>query len=320
MFNSTITKDIEFFINAELVSWSPSHTKHDIEMIIKEKDNFVFYTNQEVYTENLNVLENLLDNHSDKKIYISQSTTTYHKYGFSPIVNLLHFSPKSKLHYNPMKENVIWNLDKNNQIIDNPLYFDFNNKNYYQNFSKSKKGILSVRKQNYTRDAIFNLINFSKFKGIIRYIKVPTGINSMSVESFTDYEYNLNNNPTTSELIQEYCSSYISFIIETDSTHSIYNPITEKTLMGFMTQTLPVVYGGKNFIKELNEMGFYLFNDELGFHTDSLDYGDSKKIQNFSDMIKTYNSLSYSDVKQIYLKNYDKVKKNYDIIWKLFSQ
>jgi len=65
-------------------------------------------------------------------------------------------------------------------------------------------------------------------------------------------------------------------------------------------------------------MGFWVANKEFGFNTDSLYYGDDKKINNFVEMVNTYNELSYGDIKSMYKKNYSKIKKNYDIMCKLF--
>ena len=113
-------------------------------------------------------------------------------------------------------------------------------------------------------------------------------------------------------------SLFISFVIETDTKDSKYTCITEKTILPFLTQSLPVIYGGIDYIKHLNDMGFYTFNDELGFSTDSLDYGDERKIDNFLEMINRYNKLSYSEIKKIYKQNYKKIKNNYEILEKLY--
>ena len=317
MFNIEIENQINFFISAKIVDWNPRISEIDLKEIIINNNNFIFYTNQEVYSENFDKLLNLLDEFPEKTIYISQATSTSHRYGFYPIVNLLHFCNVDKKYYNPMKENVVWQLGKN-EIGWDESYFKFNNEIYYKNLLKSNRGILSVRKQNPTRDVIFD--NITKFNGILRYIKVPMYFNSVRIEDFTDVDFKMNDNPSTSELVKEYCKSFISFVIETDSENAELNPLTEKTLLSFMTQTLPVLYGGKNYIKELNDMGFYVFNEELGFDTDMLDYSDSKKINNFIKMIENYNKLSYSDIKKIYRKNYDNIKNNYDIIWQLFSK
>jgi hypothetical protein len=219
-----------------------------------------------------------------------------------------------------MKEDVVWQLGKHDNASNIIGYFQFSDKRHYENILKSKKGIISVRKVNPTRDAIFDKIDSKKFNGTLRYIRILPQFEKVSVENFTEFEYNLNKNPSTTELVKEYCNSFVSFIIETDSENAELNPITEKTLLGFMTQTLPVVYGGKNFVKELKDIGFYTFNEELGFSTDELDYGDSDKVDNFVEMINRYNQLSYSDIKNLYKKNYKKIKKNYDTIWQLFSK
>ena len=323
MSETEIEIQIKFFINKQIVVWSPWKSMAEIENAIKNNDNFIIFTLQEVYTDKLDLLINLLDKFPDKKIYISQSTSTKYKYSTHPIVNLLHFSDKHSEYYNPMKEEVVWQLSKN--VIGDQYfgYFNFNDKAHYLDLKKSNKGILSVRKENNVRNYIFSNRHsdiFNKFEGILRYIKITPKFNIISLEDLSEEDIKLNDNPTTSELIKEYCKSFVSFVIETDSENAELNPLTEKTLISFMTQTLPVLYGGKNFIKELSDMGFYTFNEELGFNTDDLDYGDSKKINNFIEMVNNYNKLSYGDIKKIYKTNYNKIKKNYDIVWDIISK
>lgn len=320
MFDSKIDNDILFFKNEKIILWECGYTISDIRNIIETEDKFLFYSNQELYSENIQDLINILDEYPNKQIFISQATSTPHKYSLSPIVNLLHFANKHSDLKNLMKENVVWQFGSYSPGHQNLSYFDFSNKDNYTTFLKSNKGILSVRKENKTRDEIFKLLDFSKFQGIIRYIKLPIKLNTLKLESFTQTEKELNNNPKTSELVKEYCKSFVSFIIETDSAKSSLNPLTEKTILGFMTQTMPVVYGGKNFIKELSDMGFYTFNEELGYTTDDLYYNDPKKINNFVEMVDNYNKLNYSDVKRIYRQNFNKIHRNYNIIWELFSK
>lgn len=314
-----IEKQIDWFKTKKAIGWHPDNSEDDVRNIIENTDDFFFYTSHEFYSDNLDILIKLIDEYPNKKIFISQPTTTQFKHSFHPIVSLLHFANLHELYINPMKDNVIWQLGEYESDSITAGYFNLINKDNFKNLSKSNKGILSVRKQNDTRDKIFDKIDFHKFDGIIRYIKVETSINhDYKKETLLPHHYQMNKNPKTSDLVKEYCKSFVSFVIETDTKDSKYTCITEKTILPFLTQSLPVIYGGIDYIKHLNDMGFYTFNDELGFSTDSLDYGDERKIDNFLEMINRYNKLSYSEIKKIYKQNYKKIKNNYEILEKLY--
>jgi len=318
MFSSKVKSQIEFFKNKKPIEWSEFSSEEKIRNEIENNTNFFFYTNHEVYSNGLDTLIQIISEYPDKEILISMPVSNKIKYGMEPIVNLLHYANLHKDYVNPMKELVIWQLGDYLPDSHTIGYFDFINESNFKNLSKSNKGILSVRKYNKTRDKIFNKINFDKFNGIIRYIRVETYLGDYKRESLLPHHYEMNKNPTTSELVKEYCKSFVSFVIETDTSESPLNPITDKTLLPFLTQSIPIIYGGCNFVKEVEEMGFWVANKEFGFNTDSLYYSDDKKINNFVEMVNTYNELSYGDIKSMYKKNYSKIKKNYDIMCKLF--
>lgn len=319
MFSSKVKSQIESFKNKKPIGWSEFSSEEQIRNEIENNTNFFFYTNHEVYSNGLDNLIQIISEYPDKEVLISMPVSNKIKYGMEPIVNLLHYANLHEDYVNPMKELVIWQLGDYLPDSHTLGYFNLINKDNFKNLSKSNKGILSVRKQNDTRDKIFDKIDFHKFDGIIRYIKVETSINhDYKKETLLPHHYEMNKNPTTSELVEEYCKSFLSFVIETDTAESTLNPITDKTLLPFLTQSIPIIYGGCNFVKEVEEMGFWVANKEFGFNTDSLDYGDDKKINNFVEMVNTYNKLSYGDIKSMYKKNYSKIKKNYDIMCELF--
>jgi len=316
MFSEEIKYQIDFFKNNIPIIWSPTIPLDILENKISTKNKTFFYSKHELYSD-YKILNEIIEK-SNKEIYISLPTTTPIKNGFNPLVNLLHFRNVHEKYTNPMKEQVIWQLGEYSEDSLTMGYFNFSNIENYKNLVKSNKSILSVRKYNVTRDEIFKKINLDNFDGIARYIRVESDLGRHKKENLLPYHYVMNDNPTTSELIKEYCKSFISFVVETDSSGSKINPITEKTLIPFLTQSLPIVYGGANYIKELENIGFYTANNDLGFSTDSLDYGDIKKVNDFANIVDKINKLSYSEVKTLYRKQYTKIKRNYDIMYELY--
>jgi len=241
MFSSKVKSQIEFFKNKKPIEWSEFSSEEKIRNEIENNTNFFFYTNHEVYSNGLDTLIQIISEYPDKEILISMPVSNKIKYGMEPIVNLLHYANLHKDYVNPMKELVIWQLGDYLPDSHTIGYFDFINESNFKNLSKSNKGILSVRKYNKTRDKIFNKINFDKFNGIIRYIRVETYLGDYKRESLLPHHYEMNKNPTTSELVKEYCKSFVSFVIETDTSESPLNPITDKTLLPFLTQSIPII-------------------------------------------------------------------------------
>ena len=103
-------------------------------------------------------------------------------------------------------------------------------------------------------------------------------------------------------------------MVETYQESEIQNQLSDKTLFAFLTKTMPIVYGGKNYIKELKKMGFYVWNDEFGYG-DGDNYHSSLpiKINKFSNCIDYYNRYSIDDISLLYDLNKEKIEKNFEI-------
>lgn len=226
-----------------------------------------------------------------KEVLISSSTTTDDFIFTHPITNLYFWQgcfSKSKLSSN------------------SPPILLFHKK-YYTNKSKQIKGILSVRKQNEERDVLFS--NIKEFDGIFRYISFPAYIGDESDEIIQSTSHF----PNWKNLIKEYTQSYISFIIESMNGY-VYNQLSEKTIIGFLTKTMPIVYGGKDYVKELKQMGFYVWNDEFNFGKgDEYERGSIEKNKNYINTIEYYNKLSLEDIEKLYNENLDKIEHNYNL-------
>ena len=248
----------------------------------------------------LDKVKYIIENNSDKEIYISAATSSNFQNSFHPIVNILFWKPSK------IRENISFYSDKSVTLFDEKLY--------KFNVNKSNKGILSVRRETELRNYLFSIINKKSFDGIIRYIRYRGWGNI----SFT--KNNLNNNlvnefPNFINLLNEYKKSFISFVVETETNNNIMNLLTEKTLIAFLTKTMPIVLGGKNYVKELKDMGFYVWNDEFGFEDgDVIPTMDYKKVDLFNKCITTYNKMTKEDIEKIYNSNLDKIENNYNIV------
>lgn len=234
---------------------------------------------------------------SDKEILISAATSTPLDNLYEPLVNIF-FWRNARTRYD-----ISWKSDE----ID---FYLFDKKWYESDFEKQTKGILSVRKETDFRNKLFSFIDESKFDGIFRYAKW-TGARQ---DETSEYLTNKNKFPTFIELIKEYQKSYCSFVIESELSEWM-NPFTEKTMIPFLTKTLPIVLGGQNYIKELKDMGFYVFNDEFGFESaDELPTFDLNKAIYYHKCIENYNKMSVQEISELYNKNIDKIEHNYNLI------
>ena len=244
----------------------------------------------------LNEVQSIIENTKDKEIYISAGTSTPFKHFYHPLVNILFWKTAK------MRENISWHSDKKSI-----LFFD---KNLYKSkITKINKGILSVRKETPFRNDLFSIIDKDKFNGIIRYGK-------WADDRFKEDDYYkklISTFPNFINLLSEYKSSYVSFVIESQ-LNDMMNPLTEKTLIAFLTRTLPIVLGGKNYVKELKEMGFYVCNDEFGFDGDEYETLSFDKINSYNKCIETYNQMSINEIQDIYNSNIDKIEHNYKIV------
>lgn len=263
------------------------------------KLSIVSYNEVFKYTQHLDKINKLLSN-TDIEYYISASTSTkYHNF-FNPLVNIYFW--KNCV----IRSNVNWSSDYtgNTQKL-----FDKDN---FKNFNKEFKGILSIRKESPLRNYLDSIIDKENFCGIYRYIKYPA---SKKIELDKNKIQNL---PTMTELLNEYKKSYVSFIVETSTGPHFLNILTEKTLIAFLTKTIPIVLGGKFIIKELKDMGFYVWNDEFDFGDGDLDDTASGiKIEKFNRCIENYNKMSKSDIADMYNSNIDKIENNYKIVSEL---
>lgn len=224
--------------------------------------------------DNLNKIINRL-NDNGFEIYLSMNTTTIHKNYLHPICNCIQY----KNYFNRISNDIL-----------------------SSNIEKKIKGMISVRRQNRYRNLFFNKYNGVDFDGIFRYLNVNLNItNSLEKSS-----------PTLSQLIIEIKKSFTYFIFETDTLDSL-NSFTEKTMLSFLNLNLPFVFlTNKNHLKELEDIGFYIFNRDIGYY--GIDGSEEDKVNEFIKYLDIYNQISLDDLKTIYTKNYEKILNNYKLI------
>lgn len=292
---------LDFVLNCPVLSINHETNWTDVINFSEQNPKFVILYLSEIFSisskslvELQITISDILRSNPEKEIYIAQATSTCIKYGLDPLINLIYWRGfLTRKFINVDSENIL--------IFDTTLY---------ENPIKSNKGILSVRKQTYQRDYIFN--NITEFDGIFRYNKWPRDFGEETKQNYLK-KVNLNNFLSWSQLIDEYKSSYFSFIIESHSNSNL-NQLSEKTLIGFLTKTIPVVLGGRGYIKELQDMGFWVGNDIFEIDIDNTPSDSFIRYDMYIDTIKKYNQLSNEAVSKIYNENYFKIQKNFEIV------
>lgn len=278
--------------------------------IVHTKNNVIFTANHELLTNEFDMLLYKLINEirisGKDTLRISMATTARIPYGFNPLVNILIWSGVF------IRKNVITNGETIDAYPRN--LFELKDVN---DFNKTNRGILSVRRRRSIRDIVFS--ELSEFKGICRYHRWQNNIETPYPDDKNElFKKFKGDDISFNQLRDEYISSYVSFIIEsTHGSHADYAPsmLTEKSLMGFLTGTMPVILSGPNFVRELEDMGLKVWNREFGWGEGDF-YGAESNLRAypFLDCINTYNNMSDVDIENLWKSNYTQIQKNYEII------
>lgn len=276
---------------------------------IGEDRKYIFYYGHETISDlsYLNAIYKIIEDFKIDAI-ISTSTTSFFNKSTHPLTNLLMWRDVTT------RKTISWNSEHNIPIFNDTFFYGKR-----VNEIRKYKGILSVRKQNEIRKYVFD--NNPKIdNGIVRYANWP-----QNVENLIEDNESIDKFPTLDKLIEEYSNSYFSFIIESEHGDTDINPtanLTEKTLIGLLTGTMPIVLGGKNMISDLSKMGITVWNDKFGFGDgDNYSTYSNYKADAFLRCIDNVNKLSISEVKSIWNSNIELIQKNYDLIsYLLFSK
>jgi len=299
---------------------------HDIDYICNEIRNFSSFTDEFVILHSHEVithsakLESIYDliDELDIKIYIHSSVSNQPYHGVHPLVNIWMWSRN----YGYTSADY-YDKDSMNLLFRKDTYLNSSKININK---KTIKSILSSRTSSGIRDYIFSNINKDDVE-INRYINY-----THAEELNEDIQPNnrLTLFPSFNELLDEYYSSIFSFIIETDnfSFYPIHSPktqfqtgpqLSEKTIIPFLTGTIPIIIGQKHLISDLEKMGFWIANKDFGY-SDGDEYIYYKyKANRFIRCIKNINKLSFNETKQYWLDNKDKIYNNWNIVSTLFK-
>lgn len=276
--------------------------KKEIQETLNQKNKYIFLYKHETIND-LNYLNNLYKIIDDFKIdaIISTSTTTVFPKSTHPLTNLLMWRDVHT------RKNISWKCKENIPIFDESFYYGKK-----VNENRKHRGILSVRKENTLRDYLFNK-NPKINNGIVRYAKWPHNSPNLS-----ENKNHIDKFPLLSDVIKEYENSYFSFIVESEHGDSDVNPttnLTEKTLIGLLTGTMPIILGGRGIISDLENIGIKVWNKEFGFGEGDLYSNYSEyKIDSFIKCIENVNKLSMSEIKEYWNKNKKIIQNNYDLI------
>lgn len=271
----------------------------------------IFKYNREILTNQYHKknVENIIKSlRKTREVYLTTTTTTPCIYQFHPFVNI-------HIHWNGLliENNIIG--DGNSTVLAWPPEI-YNHDNRLV-FDKDIKSILSVRRKTHFRDILFSKIS-SDVDCIFRYHQYTNQFNK-SIES---YVKTINEPPSWQKLCDEHNNSIFCFVVETDNGDDIYinSQISEKTLNSFLNGNIPIVLGQRNFIKELKNLGLYVWNDEFGF--DDADSSDNYeyRIDKFINCYNNVKNLTFNDSKLFWNDNLDKIQKNYDIISNLITK
>ena len=238
---------------------------------------------------------------SDSDVRLMMSTIDEFAYSTHPYSNIYQWR------FETIRDNInstgVWKHgdfweDESHRIIDF-------NKSCLNVKIKKHRGILSVRKETPERRHIFstNPIVESINDGISRYAQWPADP--------TEFRESIGF-PTIKELKKEYKESYFAFVVETDTLETYRSQLSEKTLLAFMSGCLPIIYGNYEYVKKLQNLGFYIFNDTFKSWKDSPDF--TERAESFKQIISEINKLSMIEVKQFWLDNQSKVIHNYNLL------
>jgi len=287
--------DLDFIQNSSILQINPNRIDETLN-IVKNKINkkTTLATIDEIFTQQkeFDKLQKFCEENNEYEIKILTSSLKKIKNGFSPLVNFL-----------------CWNNSNHNTDNKGTTQLHFDKKNFI-NFNKKKnKFILSWRKSSESRDKIV--------KGLI-----PNEKEIITYHSYKPFELSLLNPPKENNylswetLINQYKSSLISFVAETeywidDDVCKDVIPFTEKLILPLLTKSLPIIFAGSEYNDSLTELGIFTLNNSF--------LVEEKNEDRFKEVIEIIQNLTFEEVEMIYKNNIDKIEKNYKIIMSILD-
>ena len=196
-----------------------------------------------------------------------------------------------------------------------PIIPNYGDKNYFclnRNFNNQRQAVLKNLIKNRLLEFGYITANNEKFKNrsmfkfdsMLHYTSMSAGFErcekgsqvSTNVKNF----YKIADTP-----------GYIAIVVESgyhSPEHKTFFP-TEKTIIPFITQRLPILYGDMGILHKLKNDGFDIFDDVIDQSYDLLEYHNNKKSKK---MIKNNIDLLKNGVE---IKNFNKrLKRNYKFL------
>ena len=197
-----------------------------------------------------------------------------------------------------------------------PIFPDYKDKIYFnlnRNYNEQRKNTIDVLTKK-------NLLQYGYVTA--NYLDKPRLDDQIFVESLDHYVRSIGGfeRCQPGDVISPACKNfyhiakkpgYISLIVESSYFPKSYKKFfpTEKTLIPFITQRIPMIVGNQGQIDELESEGLDVFRDLVNHDYDKLDYHDKDKplmmIENNLDILK--NKINIDQYK-------DRLQKNYDFI------
>lgn len=299
-----ISDDINLIKRGRVVEINPAFNKDiddesevlDFLNSLPMDNNYLLIYRHEVISD-IQFYYNLIKFIGNRNIKIVQSTSNFTlKNNSHPFVHIFTW----KDFY--IKEHNFYGGSNNSsvKIFDDAL---LNN----SSFIKNNSSILSTCRKTPIRDLIISNLETDKI-GIFRYLE-------------DDDNKKVYNGISWSKLVDEYKRSYISFILETNnSTDDIVPRLTEKTILAFLTKTVPIIFGQRGLISDLESMGFWIANRELGFEGDYLNNFDTNRVKSYSNIVNNISNMEYHRIIEFYKSNILKIENNYNIIQSILTR
>lgn len=292
----------------DITSYDSKRWESDIQKYCLSSENGIISIGWEcLYEDKMNHILDCISKYNSK-FKLHSSNISEHPNVLSPYTNIALLHSTAFFHDFIIDTNVDYNILDNVNLCDDIIKHGINKHIFLHkpNSIKTNKYIISARRFNNSRRLIFENINIESPTGIIR----PPN---------TDYN-NLNdgNYVNTDELMNEYSKSFISLILETavDTNRNLgyYIPMTEKTIIGFHTNTFPIVLGNRGLNKRLTELGFWTGNELYNIFDEFNDIEE-----NFSNIVNEFDTQNNRFIQNIYNDNLDKILNNNKIIKTLFN-
>lgn len=277
--------------------------EYDIKKYCESSDIGIISIGQEcIYEYNINKILNYIKKYNSKfKLHLG--TSSYSKDTTHPYTNV------ALLHSTSFINDV--NFLKSDYVIGE--YYSNLAKHIflYENVSKKTNPyIISSRRYNLSRFKIYNKLNIKNPSGIIRFILQSPQMSALDIKN--------NGYTKTNFLLNEYDKTYISFILETavddNRTLGYFKALTEKSLIGFHTKTLPIILGCKGLNRELLNMGFWTGNELF-----NIDDNDINAEDRIVELVNKFNNMNINDIKRIYDDNLVNINSNFELLHKLFD-